>query len=242
MLIINADDLGYDPAVSRGIVRALNAGVVTSATLMVNTPFAAEAARWAQGHCLGLHLNLARWRPVSSAFTSEDLGPGGVFREELAARLPVQAIAAETTAQLERFKTLSGRLPTHVDVHKHLHRHPNVLEGLAQVAARQRLPVRSIDEAMRTCLRVLGVRTNDAFLGDAGATAYWTTVRLAKQLRGLGPGVTELMCHPGYAPSEVESGYGAQREVELDTFLNPDSRVLLEEAGVHLVAWSALGG
>ncbi|HXX29255.1 MAG TPA: ChbG/HpnK family deacetylase, partial [Myxococcaceae bacterium] len=44
-LIINADDLGYDPAVDRGLLRAMREGVVSSATLMVNTAFSREAAR-----------------------------------------------------------------------------------------------------------------------------------------------------------------------------------------------------
>lgn len=34
ILIINADDLGYDPAVTRGILEAMRAGLVSSATLM----------------------------------------------------------------------------------------------------------------------------------------------------------------------------------------------------------------
>jgi predicted glycoside hydrolase/deacetylase ChbG (UPF0249 family) len=50
-LIVNADDLGYDPAVNEGIVQAMRSGVVTSATLMVNLPHSAHGAtlarRWA---------------------------------------------------------------------------------------------------------------------------------------------------------------------------------------------------
>ena len=45
-LIINADDFGISRGVNRGIVRAFEQGVVTSASLMVRWPAAAEAARY----------------------------------------------------------------------------------------------------------------------------------------------------------------------------------------------------
>ena len=54
--------------------------------------------------------------------------------------------------------------------------------------------------------------TNDAFIGDAGATAYWTLEQLRTQLWALPEeGTVELMCHAGYAPIAVKSGYGEQR-------------------------------
>jgi len=133
VLIINADDLGYDPAVTRGILRSMREGVVSSATFMVNTPYSEEAARQAQGLSLGLHLNLARGEPVSPGFPKEFLD-NGAFSEPRASTLPVEAVEAEARAQLERMAALLGRPATHVDVHKHLHLHPNVLAGLSRAA------------------------------------------------------------------------------------------------------------
>ena len=37
-LILNADDFGYDPAVSRGIAESMRKGVVSSTTMIVNSP------------------------------------------------------------------------------------------------------------------------------------------------------------------------------------------------------------
>ncbi len=231
-LIINADDLGYDPAVTRGILRAMQEGVVSSATFMVNTPYSEVAAHEARGLALGLHLNLARGLPVWAAFPSDALS-GGTFSEPLAARLTPDVVEAETLAQLERLDLLLGRPATHVDVHKHLHRHPGVLEGLARAARAAQVPVRSIDEDMRRTLRTHGVLTNDHFIGDAGSEAYWTVERLEEQLARLPEeGVTELMCHPGYTPEAVKSGYAQQREVELATFLHPRARMALSRLGV----------
>ena len=234
LLIINADDLGYDPAVSRGILEAMRRGVVTSATFMVNGPFSEEAAREAGGLSLGLHLNLARWAPCSS-HVPPALLEGGDFSERRAAELPVELVEAEAHAQLERFQALLGREATHLDVHKHLHLHPNVLEGVAAAARARGLPVRSINDQMRATLRQMGVATNDAFIGDASTEAYWTLPRLEDALRALPrEGVTELMCHPGYAPTRVKSGYAVQRETELATFCSPEARALLERSAVRL--------
>jgi predicted glycoside hydrolase/deacetylase ChbG (UPF0249 family) len=239
-LIINADDLGYDPAVTRGILRAMREGVVSSATFMVNTPFSEEAAREAQGLSIGLHLNLARGAPVWANFP-QDFLERGEFSEACAPALPPEAVEAEARAQLERLATLLGRPATHVDVHKHLHRHQGVLAGLARAAHATGLPVRSIDEPMRRELQAQGVATNAGFLGDAGTEAYWTLERFEDAVATLpASGVIELMCHPGYRPEAVKSGYAAQREVELETFLHPRARAALARAGVVPTGFAVL--
>ena len=230
-LIINADDLGYDPAVTRGILQAMREGVVSSTTLMVNLAHSAPAARDARGLAVGLHLNLARGRPTWARFPAALL-EDGALSEARAGALPAEVVEAETLAQLAQLEALVGQAATHVDVHKHLHRHPQVLEGLAAAARERGLPVRSLDAPMREALAARGVATNDAFLGDAGAEAYWTPERLEAELARLpAHGVVELMCHPGYRPRTLASGYGAQREVELATFLSPRARQALARAG-----------
>lgn len=226
-LIINADDFGYEPEVTRGIRAAMREGVVTSTTMMVNTPFSEAAAGDAAGLSVGLHLNLARWAAVSD---------GRALDERTVAGLPVAFVRDEALAQLDRLSALLGRDATHVDVHKHLHTHANVLEGLAQAAKARDLPVRSISETMRAALRAFGVRTNDHFVGDAGATAYWTEAQLEADLAAMPTsGLVELMCHPGHTPVALTSGYGAQREVELATFTSARATALM--GALHVGRW-----
>ncbi len=241
-LLINADDLGYDPAVTRGILEAMNGGVVTSTTMIVNGPHSEDAGKKVHGAGLGigLHLNLARWAPLSKLIPKALLGPDG-FVESKVVELSADAVEHETLAQLQRLQELTGRPASHVDVHKHLHRHAPVLEGLARAAKKHRLPVRSIDPVMRKALVAHGVRTNDHFLGDAGDDAYWTPERLRTHLWALpDDGAVELMCHPGYAPITLKSGYSAQREVELQTFCSPSAKEWLETRGLKPQSWWAL--
>lgn len=230
-LIVNADDLGYDPAVSAGILQAMREGIVTSTTCMVNLPHSEEAAKAATGLAVGLHVNLARGRPLSTAIGPEQLDDEGHFDEAQARGLSAAQMTTETLAQLEELEGWLGRSVTHLDVHKHLHRHPSILAGVARAAASRGLPVRSLEAGMRAFLRARGVATNDAFLGEAGTEAYWTLARLREAFSHLPTsGVVELMCHPGHAPTTLQSGYGAQREVELETFLHPDARQALDRS------------
>jgi predicted glycoside hydrolase/deacetylase ChbG (UPF0249 family) len=230
-LVLNADDFGYDPAVTLGIVEAMTRGVVSSTTMIVNSPYSAHAAERADGLAVGLHLNLVRFAAVSD--------PSHVFVEEALPSLDADFVARETEAQLSRLYELVGRNATHIDVHKHAHLMPAVLEGLARTARAWGLKVRSISDAMRATLRAYGVETNDAFLGDAGAEAYWTLERFEAHLDALpAEGLVEFMCHPGYRPTHVKSSYGTQREVELSTFVDPRAKAALAARGLAFEPWS----
>ncbi len=230
-LILNADDFGYDPAVTRGIVESMRTGVVSSTTMIVNSPWSEDAAQDANGLAIGLHLNLVRFSSVSQP--SQELTERAVLTR--------QFVVNETRAQLDRFKALLGRDATHIDVHKHAHREPTVLGAVGIVARERGLAVRSIDPGMRSALKDAGVHTNDFFIGDAGDAAYWTPERWVAELDDMpSEGVIELMCHPGHRPSHVSSGYGPQREVELATFLAPATREALVSRGFTLSSWAGV--
>ncbi|HSL81977.1 MAG TPA: ChbG/HpnK family deacetylase, partial [Thermoanaerobaculia bacterium] len=67
LLIVNADDLGRTPGVNAGIFAAHEGGVVSSATLMVASPAAEEAAAALPRHPglgVGLHVTLTGSVPV----------------------------------------------------------------------------------------------------------------------------------------------------------------------------------
>ncbi len=210
LLVVNADDLGYDPEIDRGILEAHARGIVTSATAMVETPFAAAALRAAPPSLgTGLH-----------AVLDPGLGRAGA--------------EAALRRQLARFEELRGAPPTHIDSHKHAHARPEILSGVIAVAAERDLPVRAIDAAMRSALRAGGILTGDAFLGDAARRPAWTGEELLGALPGVGEGVTELMAHPGHAPSHVKTSFGIEREVELLALCDPAVRAVLARSGVRL--------
>jgi chitin disaccharide deacetylase len=210
LLIVNADDLGYDPEIDRGILEAHARGLVTSATAMVETPFSAAALAAApRTLAVGLH---AVVDPASSRAAAED-----ALRRQLA-----------------RFRALRGAAPTHLDSHKHAHAAPAVLEAFLAVAGEERLPVRALDAPMRAAIRARGLAAADRFLGDADRRPAWTDAALLEALAGLGEGVSELMAHPGYAPSHARTSFGLERETELRALCDPRAREVLASSGARL--------
>lgn len=242
LLIVNADDFGLTPGVSRGILEAHRRGLVTSTTALAGLPpqpeLDAEAAGL-QGLGLGLHVNLTWGVPASPAASVASLVDGeGRFHRDLAeieARLRPEDVRREVDAQLEAFLRRFGRAPTHLDSHHHVHRLPRIMPVVLEVAQAARLPVRSQEAGVRDELRRHGVRTADHFLGDAGAEPYWTGERLLDALAGLPVGLTELMCHPGrYDETLAYSRYGRQREVELTALCDPEARATVERLEIRL--------
>src|SRR5262245_34993293 len=84
-LIVNADDLGLSPAINLGVVELHAAGVVTSASLMMNLPATADALALTAGSDLdiGVHLNLTAGAPMTRGVDSL-VGPDGRFRDPAA--------------------------------------------------------------------------------------------------------------------------------------------------------------
>lgn len=250
LLIVNADDLGRTPGINAGIFAAHRRGVVTSATLMVGFPAAAEAARdWAAHPSLGvgLHVTLTGGRPTLPPDEVRSL----VDREGRLPRQPAGLtgadrgeVLAEVRHQLARFRALTGRLPTHLDSHHHSHRLPVVLDALVTVAQETGLPVRNASPQVAERLRRAGVATTDAFVERFFGTGARLEV-LLEVLAALPAGVTELMCHPAHVDDglRAESTYLDERERELEVLTHPEARGAIAAGGIRLVHFgTAFGG
>jgi hopanoid biosynthesis associated protein HpnK len=144
-LIVNADDFGRTPEVNAAVARAHDTGIVTSASLMVAAPAAAEAvalARERPGLAVGLHVVVLGGQAVlpSAAIphlvNAEGRFPRAAFATGVryffssAAR---RELAREMRAQFEAFGE-TGLLLSHVDGHHHMHLHPTVFALLLPLA------------------------------------------------------------------------------------------------------------
>jgi chitin disaccharide deacetylase len=251
LLIVNADDLGRTPGINAGILAAHRDGIVSSATLMVAYPAAAEAAAALDRHPdlgVGLHVQLTGGRPTLPETQVPSLVDDAGRLPRNPDRVPdflfhPADVLAEVEHQLERFHDLVGRLPTHLDSHHHSHRLPVVLDAVVEVARRHRLPVRNSSPAVAERLRAEGLATTERFeerfFGERSGPGELRTV--LADAAGAG-GSTELMCHPAHVDDELraDSTYLDARERELATLTDPAARDLLPELGLRLCTFSEL--
>jgi predicted glycoside hydrolase/deacetylase ChbG (UPF0249 family) len=246
-LIVNADDFGRTAGINRGIALGHRDGIVTSATLMVNHPAAAEAASLAKEHPglgVGLHVALTGGPPAlppARIPTVVDERGQLPSKPEGLARADPRQVLDEARAQLLRFRELLGRDPTHFDSHHHSHTVSSVLEALVTLAWETGLPVRSTTAAMRERLKLEGIPTADAFV-DRFFGEGATLENLVNILGELGAGTTELMCHPAVIDEELKAGssYTEPRARELAALTHREARQILQAAGVRLIHYGAL--
>jgi predicted glycoside hydrolase/deacetylase ChbG (UPF0249 family) len=138
LLIVNADDFGYDERSTDAAAECFARGRITSVSAMVymrDSERAAAIAREARVP-VGLHLNL------SEPYTGSDVAEGARRRQaRLAERFRGEWLRVRRWVydpmirrdvdgcigeQLERFQALYGASPSHVDGHKHVQVSPNV--------------------------------------------------------------------------------------------------------------------
>ena len=142
-VVVNADDFGFSPGITEGILRAHREGIVTSTTLAANLPDAERAAARlaeAPGLGVGVHLNACQGPPLSQAgealaetdglmrFTATGLILACLRRPAL-----VDAVEAEFDAQIRRVLEWGVR-PTHLDSHRHSHAWPPIFRRVVRLA------------------------------------------------------------------------------------------------------------
>jgi predicted glycoside hydrolase/deacetylase ChbG (UPF0249 family) len=228
-LIVNADDFGRSPGINAGVIKAHEQGIVTSASLMVRWPAAAEAAAYVRGGrtlSLGLHVDLAEW-----AFAEEEWF--AVYEV-----VPVddeRAVAAEVGAQLESFRQLVGRNPTHLDSHQHVHVSDAAVTKTLRVLARELgVPLRSHSTLVRYCGDFYGQTPTGGALHEAIGVE-----RLIEILAEIPPGTTELGCHPGEGDNS-DSVYAEERALEVIALCDRRVRETIERENIALRSFAEI--
>lgn len=219
-MIVNADDLGYGAGVNSGILEAHDRGVVTSASLMVNTSGTEQAVREAAerpGLSLGLHVNF-----TNEAGRLVEFDDPAVCRKEL-------------RRQFDRFVALTSRQPTHLDSHQHVHRFPACLPSFRELAEQHDVPLRDHSP----------VTYKGSFYAQweygVSEPAHVSLEALERIVRNeLHDGIYELACHPGHYDPEQSYVYHQDRECELATLCDPRVPALLKELEIRLISYHEL--
>ena len=263
-LIINSDDYGRTPEISRGIRAAHLRGVVTSTTCMMNIPTTRDDIAIALQETpvlgLGVHLVLTMGKPLhgrerGSSLTDEH---GNFFKlarlfEQLST-IDVQEVKEEWRAQIDAFVAAVGRKPTHLDSHHHSsYFSAELFRAMLELAEEYECAIRfpfndpvapELQAAyphVPVLLRKFRPPHPDRFIADfydEGAT-YEQLVKILNQLED---GVSEVMCHPGYVDEAFagESVYHRQRERELDILTDASIKEMIERNGIRLITFAEL--
>ena len=134
------------------------------------------------------------------------------------------AVEAECRAQLDAFRRLLDRDPTHLDSHQHAHMNEPVTSVADRLAAELGVPLRARG----------GIRYEGGFYGQTGkgepVPDAISVASLTQTLSSIPAGWTELSCHPGLGMGE-ESSYGREREAEVRALCDPRVREAIEIRG-----------
>src|SRR5205814_1194544 len=130
LLIVHADDVGVTHSVNAATIKALDSGLVNSASIMVPCPWFPEIADYAKAHPeldFGLHLTLTservyyRWGPVAPRDNVPTLvDANGYFHHDWspATHIDPRDAELELRAQIDRAYSM-GVHPTHLDSHQY---------------------------------------------------------------------------------------------------------------------------
>lgn len=267
-LIVNADDYGYFPAVSRGIAEAARAGAVTATGLLANGPDLRGQAAWL-GDCenldVGVHLNLTSRQPLTAAMAAqlkagEFPGAYAMAGRILSRRIGLAVVAEEWRAQIEAVLAL-GLEPRFLNSHEHVHMLPGLFGLSLALAGEYRIPhVRltrpewlsplglsavlrnALVQAMAAANRRQASPSGPLFIG-LGRSGRLDLAYLRRLFARLKPGgVYELMCHPGHGDPAVDPRLVAYHawEQELALLTGPQIKGLYEEFNIRLVNYRGL--
>jgi chitin disaccharide deacetylase len=264
LLIIHADDLGAAHSIDAASFEALDKGTISSASIMIPTPWVTEVATYAKARPnadLGLHLTITsewetyRWGSVAPADKVPSLLDSlGTFPSDVApvvARAKPAEVEREIRAQIDRAIALGIR-PTHVDSHMGaLFASPELFATYVRVARAYRLPFLALrgDRRVKPQAPLL---ESDILLdtviiaGPDVPRDRWKEYYL-REIANLKPGVTELIVHLGRDDSELQAvtvnhePYGsAWRQRDTDVISSPEFRKALTDNRVIVITWRDL--
>ncbi|MEO8911257.1 MAG: polysaccharide deacetylase family protein [Gemmatimonadaceae bacterium] len=264
LLILHADDLGVAHSEDAASFDALDRGAVSSASVMIPTPWVTEVADYARSHPnadLGLHLTLTsewqtyRWGSVESPEkVASLLDSTGTFPNDeaiVAKNAKPADVERELRAQIGRAHAL-GIHPTHLDSHMgSLFTTPELIAVYVKVAHENHLPFLAIKGSPLASPQA-GITARDVLL-DAVVIAgpeiprdQWKAWYL-RQVDSLKPGITEMIVHLAHDDAEMQAvtvnhePYGsAWRQRDYDVVTSAEFAKALRDNHVILVKWKDL--
>lgn len=245
-LIVNADDFGYTRAVTYGILDAFKNGIVTSTTMMCNSPhidLAVELAKQNPELGVGIHLVLTCGKPLCKDVFSLVQENGNFHHQsKIFSYATVEDIEKEFTAQIEKFYS-TGLSPTHLDSHHNVHGNELALPIAIRLADKYGLPLRrASNDSKIDAFYGQVLRTNlmlREFYGD-GVSIKTLEKQLLKVVEK--EQTVEINCHPGYIDETLirQSSYVQHRIQELELLTSVNIKEFVKKLNIKLISYKQL--
>ena len=116
-------------------------------------------------------------------------------------------------------------MPDHVDSHHNTHFLPRINTYITLFCQKNNIPVRG--------------QTNyiESFYGIPSIKSL-SIDNLINILRNLPEGISELVCHPGFANTDLKSKYSRERELELKTLTSQEIIHEIDRLKIKLINWN----
>lgn len=264
LLIIHADDFGAAHSVNRATSEALEKGYITSASILVPCPWFPEAAAFAKAHQnldIGIHQALNsewvdyRWGPVTSKDkVASLLDPESYLpldTPEVAKNAKPAEVETELRAQIERAQKMGVNI-THLDSHMAaLFGTTELYQVYQKMGHAYGYPILEEWEGTHGPLGVKPPAEEVLVqkvisIGPGVAAANWTAW-YEDQLKGLGPGVYEVIVHLAFDDDEMKGmtrdhpDWGAAwRQHDFDMVSSAEFQKFLKDQKFVMVGWKDL--
>ncbi len=242
-LIVTADDVGLDPGMTEGAIRAHREGVVTACSIVANGRAFDDAVRRLRDVPsleVGVHLTLVEEKSLTGIALPRS------WRSFVLARITPAQIESELRAQIEKVRATGLRI-THLNGHQHLHALPRIFAIVMKLAGDfgigyvrrihdfggQAGLLRHASIAVLNAMRSEG--TNDRTIGVMQAGHLTRIEPLLDHVHG----VTELVTHPGAGVSSY-AHWGYDWDAETRALCDPELRSAIERRSIELIAPSAV--
>ena len=226
-IIVNADDCGKNKLVDAAIEKCINAGEITSTSIMANMDDFKGALdlynRYSNCISFGFHVNLTEGAPLTNQRELTECGIaefdedgklklcGNKQRKHYYSRNARKAIKNEIEAQISRLEN-SGIKISHIDSHHHIHTDFWVLIVVLKVAKEHNIDkIRGISNytsrGISLFARTMWRRIVKLIYPSIHMTDYFTSFNafVNNKVNNTSDGTIELMTHPGgYEPEEAE--------------------------------------
>lgn len=263
-LLFQSDDFGITEAVTLGIVKGIEEGLIRNTGLFTNMPssaFAAEFIPKLPQCCFGIDINLVGGKPLSDPSTVKSLVDENgnfitsirrfkenklvnsemmntVFEED---PYVYADVIVEMEAQINRYIELVGAKPEYL--HPHSLITPNIFKAMEELGAKYDIPLSS-HKWQSTNFTFVPANWNIKPVFDIDKQRDTDVAKLTLESLKSVAGNENLMiiCHAGYVDADLlgVSSYSLIRARDLEMAISPELIKYVEDNNIELITYRDL--